>query len=202
MEVRPPGALAETSTVHTSNVEAGASEGGENAVVGPAVGASPRLERSRKTAEAVGRDDVVLTGREEVWGFLWAPLTEQYWWWKIVVHNTRKLVVAAILTLIDARSIYMPVSTFVLLLVLVILQIHLRPFAAHLQNVVDVGVLATACALYFTFILANTDRNAARDSAASILQVADWLQSAVSFALVCCVAGGPLHELWRRMRAL
>lgn len=193
--------------------------------------ADGELRTSTKVVRAFARR------QREVWGHYWAPLTRQYWWWKIVVHSVRKLALAAILTLIDAHSIYMPVATFSLLLLLVILQIHLRPFANPTQNVVDVGVLACACALYFTFILANADDSmrvvlapssvsgtfadvggggggggddkddefSPRTSAAgSILELADWVQSAVSLVLVlCCI---PLRKMarfivhtWRRI---
>jgi uncharacterized membrane protein YgcG len=135
-------AAAETAAAETAAAETAVAETAETA-----------------TATALPRTETRMSWRQrQVWGFLWAPLTARYWWWKIVVHSARKLALAAILTLIDPRTIYMPVATFSLLLALVILQIHLRPFTKIAQNVTDVGVLACACALYFTFILANADK--------------------------------------------
>ena len=82
-------------------------------------------------------------------GFLWSTTRQpQYWWWGVGFGYGRKLALALVLTSFRYRSIFVPLSVFVLLSCAVLLSIHAQPYTHRTDNAdVLLTGLATATSL-------------------------------------------------------
>jgi hypothetical protein len=123
----------------------------------------------------------------------------RYWWWGCLLA-VRKAVIIVLLTQLPARSVYVLMGIYMLLLASVGLHLRVRPYIIQRDNWLDVCLLALASLTYFSLILAALSDGVLEETGAFKLD-ASYLVETILYlngAVKLCIVGVLARQLWRR----
>ena len=139
---------------------------------------------------------------EPLVSFLTGPYRNGIWWWE-GVQLWRKVFIAAVLAGFEFRSVISPTILSIALVILLLVQVYLRPFQMRVENNMETLSLLAAFGTYQAGILTQEgsgDLEASNGARESIMWMVVMGNLVVVGAFVVLLASDPLHRLATRLR--
>ena len=134
---------------------------------------------------------------EPLVSFLTGPYRNGIWWWE-GVQLWRKVFIAAVLAGFEFRSVISPTILSIALVILLLVQVYLRPFQMRVENNMETLSLLAAFGTYQAGILTQEgsgDLEASNGARESIMWMVVMGNLVVVGAFVVLLASDPLHRL-------